>query len=119
MGVYSDALAQFSELLGAAQPLVSNNGVRFRPKSKGLVTLYSRQLAAGNLVEVAFQVANLAVKAGQSEASIVSLIDRLRLETGQAVNSNPQHKWPRVGLSKKEHVEIVIAAVSSILSQTE
>lgn len=115
MGVFSDAQAQLSELLGAAQPLDSKNGVRFRSGSKGLATLYSRNIASGNLAELAFEVANFAAKAGQSEASITSLVERLRLETGQLVIIDPQHKWPRVGLSKKEHVDIVISAISSIL----
>ena len=119
MGVFSDAQAQLSELLGAAQPLDSKNGVRFRSGSKGLATLYSRNIAAGNLAELAFEVANFAAKAGQSEASIASLVERLRLETGQLVNIDPQHKWPRVGLSKKEHVGIVISAISSILHKEE
>ena len=119
MGVFSDAQEQLSELLGAAQPLDSRNGVRFRSGSKGLATLYSRNIASGNLAELAFEVANFAAKAGQSSASITSLVERLRLETGQLVSIDPQHKWPRVGLSKKEHVDIVISAISSILHKQE
>jgi len=119
MGVFSDAQEQLSELLGAAQPLDSRNGVRFRSGSKGLATLYSRNIASGNLAELAFEVANFAAKAGQSAASITSLVERLRLETGQLVSIDPQHKWPRVGLSKKEHVDIVISAISSILHKQE
>lgn len=119
MGIFSDAQMQLSELLGAAQPLDSKNGARFRSGSKGLVTLYSRNIASGNLAEVAFEVANLAAKSGLSEVFIASLIERLRLETGQLVNTDPIHKWPRVGLSKKEHVDMVISAVSSIFRKKE
>ena len=115
MGVFSDAQAQLSELLGVAQPLDSGNGVRFRTGSTRFATLYSHNLASGNLAEIAFEVKNLAAKAEQSENSMASLVERLRLETGQPVNIDPQHKWPRVGLSKKEHVDIVISAISSIL----
>ena len=117
MGVFNDAQVQLSEFLGAAQPLDSKKGVRFRSGAKGLATLYSRNLASGNLAEVAFEVANFAAKAGKSEASIISLIDRLRLETGQLVKIDPTHKWPRVGLSKKEHVDILISAISLIFGQ--
>ena len=115
MGVFSDAQAQLSELFGVGQPLMSGNGVRFRSGSTGLVTLYSRNLASGNLAEIAFKVKNLAAKAGQSEDSMASLVERLRLETGQTVSINTNYKWPRIGLSKKEHVDIVISAISSIL----
>lgn len=117
MGVFSTAQEQLEGLFGKAQPLASNNGVRFRSGSKGLITLYSRNIASGNLAEMAFEVTNLAARAGTAESEIKSLIAELSIKTGQNVSIDPKFNWPRVGLANLGHVDLVLEALSKIPAQ--
>lgn len=108
MGVFSTVQERLRPIYGAMQKWNSGNGVRCTVDAKGRVTLYSKNLAPGNLAELAFEIKTMAARAGKTEASANDLVEQMKKATGQPVNIDPQHKWPRVGLSKPEHIDILV-----------
>lgn len=108
MGVFDTARQRLAEIYGALQLWKSENGVRCTKAAKGRVTLYSKNLAAGNLAELAFEIPTMAARAGTSEDHAQQVVDELKKATGQPVNIDPRWRWPRVGLSKPEHVDLVV-----------
>ncbi|WP_263142048.1 hypothetical protein [Pseudomonas sp. RIT-PI-AD] len=118
MGLFTDLQKDLVVLIGNGEKLSSGNGIRYRLKGKGVLTAYSRDIADGNLAELAFEEKELSFISGLSEDELLRQIDQLRLETGQPVKINPTHKWPRVGLSTSHHVSLVVKALSRWLPKS-
>ncbi|WP_236202084.1 hypothetical protein [Pseudomonas pseudonitroreducens] len=112
MGVFSTAQERLESIYGKMQRWDSGNGVRCTNDVKGHVTLYSKNLASGNLAELAFEINGLAARAGRTTTEAKAFLESLRCATGQPVNIDPRHKWPRVGFAKQEHVDLVISALA-------
>ncbi|MFK3971142.1 hypothetical protein ACI2KS_10490 [Pseudomonas sp. NPDC087358] len=113
MSVFTTAQERLNPIYGAMQTWDSGNGVRCINESKGRVTLYSKNLASGNLAELAFEISTMAARAGETQDSAKALVDEMRKSTGQDVNIDPVWRWPRVGFSKKEHVDLVVDKLSA------
>lgn len=113
MGVFKTAQERLHPIYGALQPWDSGNGVRCTNELKGRVTLYSKNIASGNLAELAFEIPTMAARAGETEESARALVEEMKKATGQDVNIDPVWRWPRVGLSKKEHVDLVVDKLSA------
>ncbi|WP_220814877.1 hypothetical protein [Pseudomonas paralcaligenes] len=111
MGVFSDTQKRLWPIYGAMQSWGGDTGVRCNVTAKGRVTLYRKNIAAGNLAELAFEVKSMAARAGDTEDGARAAVNELFLATGQPVKIDPRHKWPRVGLSKSEHIDILIAGL--------
>lgn len=113
MGVFSTAQERLHPIYGALQTWDSGNGVRCTNESRGRITLYSKNLASGNLAELAFEIPTMAARAGKTEDSAKALVDEMKQATGQDVNIDPVWRWPRVGLSKKEHIDLIVEKLSA------
>lgn len=113
--IFQAAVAVFAPLLGAPEPLVSGNGVRFKSGSKGKATVYHSEVAPGNQAEIAFHVDSMATRLRLTAPEFRSLIEELRSSTGRPVEPNAQHKWPRVGLSSDQHLSVVVERITSLL----
>ncbi|MBT8768732.1 hypothetical protein [Metapseudomonas boanensis] len=119
MGVFKSAHEQLESIYGKLNPLQSGTGVRCTDDAKGHVTLYSKNLAPGNLAELAFEIETMALRAKKTPTDAKDFIERLRLATGQPVSINPRWKWPRVGLSKPEHVDLVVKELKTYFGLRE
>ncbi len=115
MGLFSVAQQLLYPIYGAMQKLRSGNAVRCTLESKGRVTLYSENLASGNLAELAFDIPSMAARAGKTKASAKALVDEMSKGTGQPVNIDPNQRWPRVGFATIDHVHLVIEKLSAYL----
>ena len=102
--LFQRAVAEFGQLLGAPQELSSGSGVRFVSFKKGRATLYHERIAAGNRAELAIDPDSFGRRLAQSPAAVRTLVGQLRALTGRAVDTNPQHDWPRVGFATEEDI---------------
>src|ERR1700694_3888528 len=97
--VYDTTVREFRELFGAPADLETGSGTRFTSGAKGKVTIYHRDIAAGNGAEVAFEVKSLGKRMGESENVVRRFISELKTLTGREVDLNAKHNWPRVGIA--------------------
>lgn len=107
--IYIQLVNNLSFLLGAAEPLVSGNGARFKSARKGKATIYHNEIATGNRAEVAFHTESIAARMNITQAELQSLLEQWRRATGRPVKINQQYEWPRVGCSTKEHVSSLVS----------
>ncbi|WP_275545306.1 MULTISPECIES: hypothetical protein [unclassified Pseudomonas] len=116
MVLFSDLQVELETIIGRGEKLDSGNGVRYRARGKGLLTAYSRDIADGNLAELAFEASGLSAATGLNLETLQQQIDQLRQQTGRPVKTNNIHKWPRVGLANSHHVSLVLVALSAWFS---
>lgn len=116
MGLFSDLQMELEKIIGKGEKLSSGNGVRYRTRGTGLLTAYSRDIADGNLVELAFEVNGLSAVTELDLETLEQQIDHLRQQTGQPVEINNIHRWPRVGLANGDHASVVLATLSTWFS---
>ncbi|WP_275100491.1 hypothetical protein [Sedimenticola hydrogenitrophicus] len=109
--IYRAVVCGLSELLGAAQPLVSGNGARFTSSRRGKATVYHNDLALGNRAEVAFHIESMAQRLGIGVAEFRLVADQWRQQTGCPVEVDQQHLWPRVGFSNIEQVSAILTLI--------
>ena len=93
--VYTHAITNLSQFLGAPSELESGNGARFRNGSNYLLTIYHSNLAGGNRAEIAFKPGSL------------QQIRQICSSTGHPVNPDRRHNWPRVGITNIEEVNTI------------
>ncbi|MFT3961624.1 hypothetical protein [Propionivibrio sp.] len=110
---YLATISGLSTLLGRPQLLTSGNGARFTSATKGKVTVYHRDIAAGNQTEVAFHIVSMAHRLGTSESEFRALVQVWKQQTGRSVQMNQQYIWPRVGLSSPEQAATLITLIQS------
>ena len=114
--IYSRALSELATIFGSSfSNLESGTGARVQSAKKGKMTIYHRDIAAGNMAEVAFDVPSLAARFNLSESQTTAVLTQLKLLTGQPVALNPRYQWPRVGFSTAEHITKVIHALNARL----
>jgi len=107
-----DALVQeLTPLLGASKEHSSETGARFTSSRKGKATVYHSNLATGNQVEVAIDIASNAARLGLTERELRERIVQARASTGRDVEENGQYNWPRIGLDSLEHIPAVLRAL--------
>lgn len=112
MNVFSEMKAELERLFNHSEALDSGNGIRFRSPTKGSVTLYNKEIADGNLAEIAFGIQSICKATKRSESEVLQIIKELETATGRLVKINATFKWPRVGMSEKEHVSTIASRLS-------
>lgn len=112
--IYNRALSELATTFGSSfSNLESGTGARVQSAKKGKMTIYHRNIAAGNQAEIAFDVPSLAARIRLSESETISFLAELKLLTGRPVELNRQYLWPRVGFATDEHVTKVIHALKA------
>jgi len=114
VGIFDEMRTGLKGLFGTSEALPSGNGVRFRSVSKGSVTLYSKDISDGNIAELAFDTKTISHGTGLSDVQVLAAVSALSCITGCPVKIHPKFKWPRVGLSRPEHVQQVLAGVARL-----
>lgn len=109
--IYNRAVSELSTIFGALHDLESGTGARATSAKKGKLTIYHRNIAAGNSAEIAFEVESIGARLNLNEAQTETFLAKLKTSTGRPVELNPRFQWPRVGLSQDEDVIKVIEAI--------
>lgn len=109
--IYSKAVSELSTIFGAFSNLDSGTGARTTSAKKGKMTIYHRNIAAGNSAEIAFEIESIGTKLKLNETETRGFLADLKSLTGRPVELNARYQWPRVGLSKDEDVAKVMDAI--------
>jgi 5-methylcytosine-specific restriction endonuclease McrA len=109
--VYEYLFVELTPLFGRPQELESGNGARCISPKKGKLTIYHSGIAAGNYVEIAFNIKSIAVRFGLNSQSASSMIRELMMLTGREVIINKQHEWPRVGFATIDQANKVLESI--------
>jgi len=109
--IYDSALTDLATIFGSHDDLESGTGARFKSNKKGKLTIYHRNIAAGNSAEIAFEVDSFAARFKLSASEAAAFLARLKAATGRQVEINPRFQWPRVGLATAADVVTVLDAL--------